>query len=58
MIRRIISRLTMQKTTKSGFIDRVTGEYVAYWVDKFGDEYIAVNKFSMRCLTKKNEKIK
>jgi hypothetical protein len=48
----------MQKTTKSGFIDRVTGEYVAYWVDKFGDEYIAVNKFSMRCLTKKNEKIK
>lgn len=47
MIRNIKSRWTMKKIPKS-FTDKVTGETVQYWIDCYGDEWMAVNKWGFR----------
>jgi hypothetical protein len=38
----------MKKTNRMGFIDRVTGDHIRYWKDKYGQEFMAVNKFGFR----------
>jgi hypothetical protein len=44
----LISRLTMKPSKRAGFKDIVSGKYVRYWIDKFGDEYMATGKFYHR----------
>jgi len=44
----IISRLTMVKTDKIGFYDIVAHRMVYYFMDCYGQEWIAHNKFSFR----------
>ena len=53
LIKNIKSRLSMEYLGY-GFIDMVTGETVNYYIDKYGDCYMATNKslFGMRMKTK------
>ena len=44
----IMSRLTMKPSDKVGFTDKVDGSYVRYWMDKYSQEFLAVNKFGFR----------
>lgn len=56
MIKNIKSRMSMVETGSS-FTDVVTGDSVRFWMDCYGDEWMAVNKwgFRVKC-TKYNEK--
>ena len=48
MIRSIISRLSMKPNGRPGFVDRVSGNYVTCWIDKYGREFMAVKKWGYR----------
>jgi hypothetical protein len=52
-IKNIKSRRTMLPFGKS-FQDKVTGEFVQFWKDCYGDEWMAVGKwgFRVKCNTK------
>jgi hypothetical protein len=41
MIKKLISMFTMKKTERVGFVDKVTNRDVCYYVDKYGDEWMA-----------------
>lgn len=51
LIKSTISRATMKKTG-SAFIDVVTGDVVHYWIDKYGQAWMAVNRWGFRVKTK------
>lgn len=44
----IMSRITMYPAKRPGFCDVVTGEYVRFWQDCYGNKYLAVRKFGIR----------
>ena len=48
MIKWLKSRLSMKVTKRVGFLDIVSGNYVRYWVDCYGVEFMSVYKFSHR----------
>ena len=41
----------MKPSNRVGFVDIVNGEYVRFWIDCYGNEYMAVNKYGFRVLT-------
>lgn len=43
-MKRIISRFTM-KRKQSEFIDKIDGELVCSYIDRYGDEYLAAYPF-------------
>ena len=48
MIKNLISRWTMVKTTRSPFWDKVAGEKIYYWQDCYFEQYIAASRWSYR----------
>jgi hypothetical protein len=48
MIKKLISRWTMVKTTRTGFYDRVAGKMIYYWQDCYFEEYMAASPWSYR----------
>lgn len=49
MIKRLLSRLTMiHDTNKMGFVDKVSGKLVKYWVDWNGHKWMATSRWSSR----------
>ena len=38
----------MKPSNKVGIVDIVNGEYVRFWIDIYGVEWMAVNKFGFR----------
>jgi len=48
MIKNLISRFTMVKTTRVGFYDRVAGKNVYYWQDCYFETYMAASKWTYR----------
>jgi hypothetical protein len=49
MIKNIISRLTMVKTSRNGFWDGgISNERVYYWKDYYFDVYIACSRWGYR----------
>jgi hypothetical protein len=38
----------MKKTAKNGFVDKVSGDVVHYWIDCYGCEWMATNKWGFR----------
>lgn len=50
MIRNFKSRMTMKQTGEY-FIDMVTRGIVFYWVDCYGDKWMAENKWGFRVKT-------
>lgn len=38
----------MKPSNMFGFVDVVSGEYVRYWIDCYGVEWMAVKKFGFR----------
>ena len=49
MLDRLLSRLTMvHNDTKKGFVDKVSGKLVKYWMDWNCQEWLASNKWGMR----------
>ena len=47
-MKNFISRITMKRTKKSGFTDIVSGDYVSFWIDCYGVEWMAVSRFGFR----------
>jgi hypothetical protein len=47
MIKKIKSRFTMKPTGES-FTDIVTWDIVQYWIDCYGDKWMAVSKWGFR----------
>ena len=47
--KKLRSRFTMQRT-KRGFTDIVSGNYVFYWVDCYGDCWMAESRWGHRVL--------
>lgn len=56
MIKIIKSRWSMKPTGES-FMDVVTWELVQYWVDCYGDRWMAVNKWGFRSKCENNDRI-
>ena len=48
MIKNIISRITMMKTSKEGFWDGISNEKVYYWQDYYFDVYMACSRWGCR----------
>lgn len=48
MIKNLISRLTMVKTTRSPFYYKVGGDMVYYWQDCYFEQYIASSRWGFR----------
>ena len=48
MIKSIISRLTMVKTSEKGFWDGISNEPVYYWQDYYFDVYMACSRWGCR----------
>ena len=44
------------KPTGQSFTDMVSWDIVGFWVDCYGDEWMAVNKWGFRVKCDKNEK--
>lgn len=41
IIRNIISMLTMKRTLKTSFVDRVSGKTIVFYKDKYGTEWMS-----------------
>ena len=54
MIKSLKSRWSM-KPTGEYFIDVVGGDIVRFWMDVYGDEWMAVNKWGFRVKCEKYE---
>jgi len=48
MIKDIISRLTMNKTSEEGFWDGVSNDKIYYWQDYYFNIYMATSRWSYR----------
>jgi hypothetical protein len=48
MIKNLISRWTMVKTTREGFYDSVAGKKIHYWKDCYSNQYMAASPWSYR----------
>lgn len=48
MIKNLISRFTMVKTTRTPFYDPIAGKMVYYWQDCYFEQYMATSKWSYR----------
>lgn len=48
MIKNIISRLTMVKTSENGFWDGISKDNVYYWQDCYFNIYLACSKWGPR----------
>ena len=49
MLDRVLSRLTMvHNDTKKGFVDKVSGKLVKYWMDWNCQEWLASSKWGTR----------
>jgi hypothetical protein len=48
MIKNLISRWTMVKTPREGFIDWAAGKKIYYWQDCYFEEYMAASRWSYR----------
>ena len=48
MIKNLISRFTMVKTTREGFWDSIANQKIYYWQDCYFDEYMAASRWSYR----------
>jgi|LakMenEpi03Aug12_release.lakeMendotaPanAssembly.Ray.scaffolds.fasta_scaffold378611_3 hypothetical protein len=47
-MRNLISRITMVEDGNAPFQDIVSGDMIRYWVDIFGVQYMANNRFGFR----------
>lgn len=48
MIKNLISRWTMVKTTREPFWDKVAGEMIYYWQDCYFEQYMAASRWGFR----------
>lgn len=48
MIKNLISRWTMVKTTRTPFYDAIAGEMVHYWQDCYFETYMAASRWGYR----------
>lgn len=48
MIKNLISRCTMVKTTRTPFMDKIAGKQIYYWQDCYFEQYMAASRWSYR----------
>lgn len=48
MIKNLISRWTMVKTTREGFWDSIANQKIYYWQDCYFEQYMAASRWSYR----------
>jgi hypothetical protein len=48
MIKNLISRCTMVKTTRTPFYDKVSGDMMYYWQDYYFETYMATSRWGFR----------
>ena len=48
MIKNLISRWTMVKTTRAPFYDKVSRENIYYWQDCYFETYMAASRWGFR----------
>ena len=48
MIKNLISRWTMVKTTRAPFYDKVGGKMIYYWQDCYFETYMAASRWGYR----------
>jgi hypothetical protein len=48
MIKNLISRITMVKTTKPPFYDWIDGKMIYYWQDYYFEQYLAASRWGYR----------
>ena len=57
MLDRVLSRLTMvHNDTKKGFVDKVSGKMVKYWMDWNCQEWLASSKWGTRVRVQQERK--